>query len=240
MKSLNIFLVVAALAVSAAAAHIFFKAADVAPLELELARVQSDIDRNRLLADKGDVYAQHRLGNLYRTAKPPLQNYAKALIWYEKSANRGHPGSQYALGQMYANGRGVQQNYYKAAEWYRLASNLAGLADAQFSLGELYFNGRGVPSSYGLAIEWYTKAANQGHAVAQYFLGQINKEGWGADENLIEAYKWLKLADRHADQVLAHSPRNDTKRALASLTAKMNNSQIAAGEKALAAWKPGR
>lgn len=240
MRFVNILFVVGALAVSAGAAHVFFKAADVGPMEQQRVLIQTEIDKNLKLAEKGDVRAQHRLGELYRTANPPLQSYSKALSWYRKSADRGHTLSQYALGKMYAEGLGVRQNFHRAAEWYRLSSNLSRHRDAQFSLGELYFHGRGVPSSYGLAIEWYTKAANQGHPVAQYFLGQINKEGWGVTKNLIEAYKWLMLANKQAKHVINHNDRNNPKQALASLKREMNSSQIKAGEKALKEWKPKR
>ena len=240
MKFINILFVVGALAVSAGAAHVFFKAADIDPMDQERARVQTELSKNLTLAEKGDVRAQYRVAELYRTALPPLQNYDKALTWYRKSADRGNALAQYALGLMYAKGLGVSQNYHRAAEWYRLATRLSRNADAQFSLGELYFHGRGVPSSYGLAIEWYTKAANQGHPVAQYFLGQINKEGWGVTENQIEAYKWLMLANRQANRVIAHNDRNNPKQALAELKAKMNRSQIKVAEKLLKEWKPKR
>ena len=240
MRLLNFLLIVAALVVSAGAAHIFFKAADVSPLELHQQQLGADIEENLALANQGDVRAQHRLGDIYRTASEPVRDYAQALSWYRKSADRGNTLSQYELGRMYAQGLGVRQNFHRAAEWYRLASSLSRHADAQFSLGELYFNGRGVPSSFGVAIEWYTKAANQGHSIAQFYLGQINKEGWGADKDLVEAFKWLTLANKERKQVLAHNERNDPEQALKDLRPKMNNSQVKAAEQAIKAWKPRR
>ena len=231
---------ISALAVSAAAAHIFFKAGDVDPVEQERTLYQAKIDDTLKRADEGDVFAQHRAGELFHMTKPPIRNYALALKWYQKAAERGSAPSQYALGQMYAEGQGVKQNYYRAAEWYRLAADFARHPDAQFALGELYFRGRGVPSSYGQAIEWYSKAAIQGHAIAQFILGQINKEGWGVDKNPIEAFKWLSLSNRDAATVIAHNPRNDPRVALEALKKKMSKSQIKAGEKALKAWRPGQ
>ncbi len=237
MRLVNLLFVVAALAVSAGAAHIFFKAGDIDPAAKELVRLETMIARELVPAGAGDGRAQYRVAEIYRTAAEPLRNYRKAHKWYRKAADQGHTLSQFALGEMYAKGQGVQQNYYRAAEWYRLASSLSRHAGAQFSLGELYFNGRGVASSYGLAIEWYSKAANQGHAVAQFYLGQINKEGWGVEKNLVEAYKWLALANDHADQVRAHNERNDPKRALSQLISKMNSSQIKSGKRAYVDWK---
>lgn len=240
MRLVNFLLILTALAVSAGAAHIFFKAADVDPAELHQQQLSADIEKNLPLANKSDVRAQHRLGELYRTAGEPIRDYALAHKWYRKSADRGNTRSQYELGRMYAEGLGVRQNYHRAAEWYRLASNLSRHAGAQFSLGELYFNGRGVPSSFGVAIEWYTKAANQGHSIAQFYLGQIHKEGWGVDKDLVEAYKWLLLANRDRKRVLEHNDRNDPAQALKDLRPKMNSSQVKAAEQALKQWKPGR
>ncbi len=231
---------IAALAVSAGAAHIFFKASDTDPQAAHQQAVAAQIETHLSLAKKGDVRAQYRLAELYRTSDEPLKDYLLALKWYRTSADRGNTLSQYALGNMYAMGDGVKQNYYRAAEWYRLAANLSGLAAAQFALGDMYFNGRGVPSSYGIAIEWYTKAANQGHAVAQYFLGQIKKEGWGTDKNYVEAYKWLSLANTKRKQVIANNDRNDPRQALEALKPLMNKSQRKAGENAVKAWKPRR
>jgi len=230
----------AALGISAAAAHIFFKAEEVRPLEQELMKAQLVIDATLKEASSGDVREQYRLGELYRTAKDPLRNMTEARKWYQKAAEQGHPSAQFALGNIYAQGLGVKQNYYRAAEWYRLAANLAGHAGAQFALGELYFYGRGVPSSYGLAVEWYDKAANQGHAIAQFFLGKIYQEGWGSEKNLVEAFKWMTLANRDAATVKAHNPRNDPKVELEKLKAEMNSSQIRLAEKAAMGWKPSR
>ena len=240
MKFANVILMICALIVSVAAAHIFFKAGEVNPLEQERALYQAKLEDTLKHANNGDVHAQYSAGELYRMAKPPIRDYAQAFIWYRKAAEQGSALSQYALGQMYAEGQGVKQNYYRAAEWYRLAANLARHPGAQFALGELYFRGRGVPSSQGLAIEWYRKAANQGHAIAQFILGQINKEGWGGEKNLIEAFKWLSLANRNAPAVIAHNSRNDPISVLETLKKKMSRAQIREGEKALKAWKPVR
>ena len=240
MKFTNIILMAGALLISAAAAHIFFKAADEDPVEQALVLYQSKLDDTVKQATSGDVRAQHMAGELLRNAKKPIQNYSAAIKWYRKAAERGYSRSQFELGRMYAEGLGVRKNYARAADWFRLAANLSRHTGAQLALGDLYFHGRGVPSSYGVAIEWYSKAANQGDVAAQFILGQINKEGWGTDKNLIEAYKWISLSQRDIAKVLAHNERNDPKRVLAELKKQMHRSQIRLAEKALKAWKPKR
>ena len=47
----------------------------------------------------------------------------------------------------------------------------------------MYDQGRGVDVNYKKAIEWYEKAAEQGHAYAQYNLGNMYRNGHGVDVN---------------------------------------------------------
>ena len=49
----------------------------------------------------------------------------------------------------------------------------AGDAEAQFLLGFSYDIGRGVPQDDAEAVRWYRLAADQGHAGAQYELGNM-------------------------------------------------------------------
>jgi len=47
----------------------------------------------------------------------------------------------------------------------------AGDAQAQSMLGNIYHDGRGVPPNDATAMAWYSKSAAQGHAYAEYALG---------------------------------------------------------------------
>jgi tetratricopeptide (TPR) repeat protein len=47
----------------------------------------------------------------------------------------------------------------------------AGDAQAQSMLGNIYHDGRGVPPNDATALAWYSKSAAQGHAYAEYALG---------------------------------------------------------------------
>lgn len=98
--------------------------------------------------------------------------------------------------------------------WERLAKE--GDCDAQFRLGTLYFLGTGVPQSYEVAYKWFLTAANQGQANAQGLLATMHahdvahggshvktirfdcSHGCGLEKNLVDAYKWARLAERVA------------------------------------------
>lgn len=44
------------------------------------------------------------------------------------------------------------------------------------------------------AVEWYTKAAEQGHAAAQYNLGNCYYDGEGVEKDLQKAIEWYTKA----------------------------------------------
>lgn len=50
-------------------------------------------------------------------------DYAGALQWYLKAAEKGHSGAEYSIGWLYEQGgNGVARDYQKAMDWYRRAA----------------------------------------------------------------------------------------------------------------------
>ncbi len=79
-----------------------------------------------------------------------------------------------------------------------------GEAEAQFRLGCVYLiddSYDGVPKDTDEAVKWFRRAAVQGHADAQYALGQGHRFGQYAVQDDYEAVKWLREAAEqgHAD-----------------------------------------
>lgn len=68
------------------------------------------------------------------------QEYATAVSWYRKAAERGYARAQTNPGLMYGNGQGVPQDYVAAASWYREAAE-QGEAFAQTNLGFMAIEG---------------------------------------------------------------------------------------------------
>jgi TPR repeat protein len=58
----------------------------------------------------------------------------------------------------------------------------------------LYGNEQRATKDLTEAAKWYTLAANQGHAGAQFCLGQMYRQGWGVTKNEEEAVKCLTKA----------------------------------------------
>lgn len=107
----------------------------------------------RPLAEKGDVAAQYRLGNMYADGKGVVRDDKTALSWFQRAAEQGDAASQYNVGVSYASGTGTAQNDAEAAKWFRRAAD-QGMAVAQLNLGLLYAAGRGVPQDNIAAMTW--------------------------------------------------------------------------------------
>ena len=81
-------------------------------------------DKTLKSAELGNADAMNLLGAMYREGKGVPQDYAKAVMWFEKSAELGNSNAMGLLGEMYRDGEGVPQDYAKAHMWYNLSSSL--------------------------------------------------------------------------------------------------------------------
>ena len=83
-------------------------------------------------------------------------------------------------------------------------------------------------SSGNKQVDALIKKANKGDVEAQYSLGLIYREGRNVQVDYVAAYMWLNIARAHGDA----KSRDDLK----TLTALMNNQQIAQGQKLASLW----
>lgn len=112
--------------------------------------------------------AQFKLGELYAKGQGVVQDYKKAVYWYQRDANHGGISTQYILGTIYQK----EKDYKKAFEWYEKAAN-HDYEMAQFKLGELYAKGQGVAQDYKKAVYWLEKSAKHGHKDSIKLLNEI-------------------------------------------------------------------
>lgn len=95
-------------------------------------------------AHKGNAFAMYHMGLLYyHGLRGVRRDYAKAVYWFSKAAEKGDPRVMELLGEIYARGAGVERNYTKALEWLTLASRQQ-YYSAYNGLGYLYVKGYGV------------------------------------------------------------------------------------------------
>ena len=90
----------------------------------------------RLMAQTGVSLAQYDLGVCYAMGAPVALDYEKAVSWFRKAAEQGHPGAQYLLGVCYENALGTERDVKQAEYWYGKAAD-QNYPDAQKALKSL-------------------------------------------------------------------------------------------------------
>ena len=81
-------------------------------------------------------------------------------------------------------------------------------AETIFKCGMNYYRGHGVPQDYTEAVKWFRIAAEQGYALAQYFLGICYSDGKGVPEDDVEAAKWCHQAAQNGNADAQHNISN--------------------------------
>ena len=94
----------------------------------------------------------------------------------------------------------------------------------------MYEQGRAVTKDRVEALKWYRMAADQGNAKAQMEIGVRYAKGWDVEQDYVEAYFWLSLAEKG----LTGAPANFADAAAINLTPE----QKAAVLKRVNEWKP--
>jgi len=96
---------------------------------------------------------QFRIGKMYEFGNGVPKDYAQALLWYRKAADKGFAIAEFRLGVLCANGLGVPLDQAQSAAWFQKAAE-HGNVDAQESLGMDYLTGEGVQTDYAKAYFW--------------------------------------------------------------------------------------
>jgi TPR repeat protein len=143
-------------------------------------------------AEKGNIDAQVKLGDMYSSGVGVAKNKAEAVKWYKKATEKGNAKAQYNLGRMYKG-----ENNAESLKWYIKAAE-QGYAEAQSTLIEMYEEGDGVKQDYREAFKWRKKFAETSNDVHLHRrLGEVYYYGdseWGVAQDYTEALKWFKKA----------------------------------------------
>ena len=132
-------------------------------------------DKLQSLAERGGVFAQVKLGDMYNYGRGVRQDFKEAVKWYRLAAEQGNADAHAGLGVMYDGGYGVSQDYEKAVHCYRFAAK-QGDTLSQYFLGVSYTKGEGVPVDNIRAYMWFDIAASQGLADAIQYRAILSKQ----------------------------------------------------------------
>jgi hypothetical protein len=163
-----------------------------AKLKVEQLELNS-ISINKSDADKGNVSALKRLGDIYAEGRGVPRDDIEAMKWYRSAAAKGDEDSIKKVDQLEMNSLSLNK-----------AESESGDALAQKRLGDMYMNGRGVQKNEVEAVKWYRKSALQGNDDAKSKVLELEKislvlnqkEAKGGDGAALK-----RLGDMHAEGI---------------------------------------
>lgn len=154
---------------------------------------------------QGNPQAMFAMGMMHRHGGKGIRmNAETALHWFSEAAKHGDARANLNMGYMLVNEEvedfGTGNQAKSPAHYFELAAK-GGLVEAEYELADLHFYGKGlrannlcqgIPKNAKESLHWYTKAAKQGHAKAQFCLGNLL-----LDKNRAKAIEWYtKAADQ--------------------------------------------
>lgn len=118
-----------------------------------------------------------------------------------QSALAGSAEAQFELGLIFEYGRGVEQDDAQAAYWYKQSAD-QDFPDSLYRLAVFSDNGWGQPVNKERAFKLYKSAAEKGHTLAQHDVAMMYYQGSGVRQDVVQAYKWLKIAELNGSPLM--------------------------------------
>lgn len=142
-------------------------------------------------AEVGSLDAMCDLGDCYYDGEGVEKNMGLAVKWLTKAADSGMVKAQAAIGVVYYRGEeGLEQNY-ALSEKYLLMAAERNFTKAQLFLAYLYAS----MEDYDKALLWARKTESV-EPEANYLLGDLYSNGFGVEQNKLEAFKNYEKAAR--------------------------------------------
>ena len=144
-------------------------------------------------AKRGEADAQNSLAGHYETGDCMLKDLGKALLWYQKSAEKEYFPSMARLVSFYSYGMGTEKNPEKVLFWMeKLAKRQSSCA--QFGLGSKYAEGDGTKIDLRKAVYWFQESAKNKNPLALTALADIFYTGEYFNQDYAMAFEYYKKA----------------------------------------------
>ena len=163
------------------------------------------------MAKKGkDDTLLYRIGAMYLHGKGTEPEEAKAVQYFEKSAEYGNVHAKYQLARIYLKQEKEKLEAGQPAEEEKVRQAIAWLTEfadqgndfAAYALGSLYLEGVLPERDTSKAILYLTQAADQNHVYAQLRLGKLYLTEECQD--ITKAIHYLKLAANQGNSFAAY------------------------------------
>jgi len=123
-----------------------------------LSQADGLFDFQMTLAQKGNIEAQFKVGEMYETGFGVEKNMAEASNWINKAASKGHETAKLKLFYWDVEKNGLTATNRTEFESLKTKAE-ADDPQAQYYLGKMYGRGVGVKQDSNTAITWLNKAA---------------------------------------------------------------------------------
>ncbi len=207
----------------------FFKDAGDEWMDLDLWSRVDETNWYLEAAEKNVAVAQYISGK-----RAESSDFRKALIFYQKAAEQGHPNALKRLGEIYYNGaEGTPKNFTEAIKWWSILGD-QGDHETQTKIGEMISDGKGEVANLEKAQSWFLKAAMQGHAPAQIGLGDLWSKAVSDKVNpMIYSYAWYNLA---ASYTSGEYNTREATAGRAKVESRMSASEVNSAQQLSAEW----
>ncbi len=182
--------------------------ADQQAQKAKVLTAKQELEALQKAAQKGDVNAQFKLGELYEQGSDIVHpSLVEAGRWYEKAAATGHAASRNKLAVIYFHGLGgYEKDQVKARDLFE-ESVKANHSDAMFMLGRIYMEGaEGIKRDLKRGTDLIKSAALAGNEYAMDDLGVMYYTGTQfipRDRGL--AYLWyIRAATKNYPPAMVH------------------------------------
>lgn len=182
-------------------------------------------------ANDGVPEAATALAQIYRLGDGVRRDYAMAIRWLKVAASDAHAPALHDLGMLHLDGIGVPQDTAVARTYLERAAR-DGHIPARYDLALLLLGGSKSEQAEG--AEMLLAVADAGFGPAQRDLAKRLYAGKGFERSLIDAYKWLILAERSWPE----AGREDVQRERLGVGRSLTPEQLDAAKSRVRGWKP--
>lgn len=193
-----------------------------------------------LAASQQDSYAMNMIGEMFLRGGTPRRDYASAVYYFRKAAEKGLKQAKLNLCSMYYLDSDLAIDYGKAVERLHVQAHAANPL-APYEMAQMYMDGMAPDShvqDYGKAVRWFRMAAQQGMPDAQIELGQLYEQGLGVPQDYVMAHMWFNVAASLLSNTYVGGERKGAGQLRDAIALKMTPQQIADAQVLARGWRP--
>jgi len=168
----------------------------------------------------GHPAGENGVGYLYAYGRGVPRDYAQAMSWYRKAADKNYAVALNNIGRLFADGLGVPADFAQAMTWYPQGGRSELFGGAGQHRARSMSAARASRRITAQPAEWLRKAADQGFAPAQNDLGKLyadgprRRAGLRPGDDLVPARRRPRQlgGPDQSRQALRRRPRRDARR----------------------------